>query len=331
MAGLFALHPLHVESVAWISERKDLLSAFFFLLTLGAYAGYVKAKPSGTSESEAVKPIFSFQLPSSIFYLVALLFFACGLMSKPMLVTLPFILVLLDYWPLARLTLPRLQNSISPTRQHSTIPFLPLILEKVPFLALSLASSWITFRVQQKGGAVSTSLPLADRLINAIVSYARYLGKLFWPENLSVLYPHPGHWPAQALIGSALLLVGLSAAVIALSRQRPYLAVGWLWFAGMLIPVIGLVQVGVQSMADRYTYLPMIGLFVMLAWGLSDLMPEWRWRSIALSIAAACALAACALLTWHQLQYWRNSADLFRQLKNHYAVHINDANMWDEV
>ena len=287
VAALFALHPLHVESVAWVSERKDVLSAFFFLLTLGAYAAYAARG-------------------SRLQYVLALVFFALGLMSKPMLVTLPFVLLLLDWWPLQRLRFvppepgrartPPALGGVARRRKPSSsagqkpttssprpappaptlapVPFwLPrwgLLAEKLPFFALSAASCLVTFVVQRQGGAVSTVLPLEARFANALVSYARYLAKTFWPANLSVLYPHPGHWPVWQVIGSSLLLVGTSAAVGLLARRRPYAGTGWLWFLGILVPVIGLIQVGVQSMADRYMYLPLVGILILVVWGLTD-------------------------------------------------------------
>ena len=295
VAALFALHPLHVESVAWVSERKDVLSAFFFLLTLWAYVRYAeKSAASGpgpvassqASETPAADnglraadhakrltpthPVSILDPSSSIFYLLALGCFALGLMSKPMLVTLPFVLLLLDYWPLLRF-----EQTLN--TQHSKLSS-PSSGRKLPFFALAALSSAITLIVQRQGGAVSTSLSVGARIANALVSCVRYIGKLLWPENLSVLYPHPGHWPAWQVIASAALLLAVFAAVIPLARRRPYLAVGWLWFCGTLVPVIGLVQVGIQSMADRYTYVPLIGLFIMLVWGINDLIPERPWR-----------------------------------------------------
>jgi tetratricopeptide (TPR) repeat protein len=330
VAALFALHPLHVESVAWVSERKDVLSAWFFLLTLWAYVRYAeigslksqiqRLKSEGTPRSAVPSSTFEVQrstfdvrpfspesppeLPSSIFYLLALVFFALGLMSKPMLVTMPFVLLLLDYWPLRRLSLPPLHGP--------TTPPLRLVWEKLPFFALAALSSVITFIVQRKGGAVSTSLSVSARVANALVSYVRYIGKTFWPKNLSVLYPHPGHWPAWQVVVSACLLLDVFVAVVLVARKRPYLAVGWLWFCGTLVPVIGLVQVGVQSMADRYTYVPLIGLFIMLAWGIDELIPMRPWRGRGLAIGAALLLASCAFLTERQIRFWRDSEALFR-------------------
>lgn len=324
VAGLFALHPLHVESVAWASERKDVLSAFFFILTLWAYARYVKVQRpkskdrslgtgvrSGESEASSTQPASRFTFHASGYYLLSLGLFALGLMSKPMLVTTPFVLLLLDYWPLRRLRSAEcgVRNSGPSTPPASSA--LSLLLEKAPFFLLAVASSTITFIVQRKGGAVSTSLTVGERIANALVSYVRYVGKMFWPRDLSILYPHPGHWPLWQVIASAALLLAVCAAVVLLARKRPYLAVGWLWFCGTLVPVIGLVQVGIQSMADRYTYVPLIGLFIMLAWGLDELIPARSWRGKAAALGAGLALAACALLTERQIRFWRDSEALF--------------------
>jgi tetratricopeptide (TPR) repeat protein len=309
VAALFALHPLHVESVAWASERKDVLSGFFFLLTLGAYVRYVevqspksKAQSPSTASNKAPSPS-RITYHASRYFVLSLSLFALGLMSKPMLVTLPFVLLLMDYWPLHRFE----PSTLNP--QPSTL--LRLVVEKAPFFLLAAASSVITFIVQRKGGAVSTSLTVGARIANALVSYIRYIGKTFWPVDLSILYPHPGRWPAWQVIASAVLLLGIFAAVLLLARRRPYLAVGWLWFCGTLVPTIGLVQVGIQSMADRYTYLPLIGLFMMLAWGANELIPERPWREQALAIGGMLLLAASALLTERQVQFWRDSEALF--------------------
>ena len=191
------------------------------------------------------------------------------------------------------------------------VTFWPLLAEKAPFFLLAAASSVITYIVQRKGGAVSTSISFGARAANALVSYVRYMGKLVWPENLSILYPHPGHWPAWQVTASAVLLLAIFAAIILLARRQPYLTVGWLWFCGTLVPVIGLVQVGIQSMADRYTYVPLIGLFIMLVWGLDELVPARPWRGQALAVGAGLMLAACALLTERQIGFWRDSEALF--------------------
>jgi protein O-mannosyl-transferase len=348
VAALFALHPLHVESVAWASERKDVLSTLFFLLTLWAYLSYrgrsvVSSQWSVVSSSRTMAPgpLTTDYGPRTTgsrlrCYLLALGFFALGLMSKPMLVTLPFVLLLLDYWPLRRFELESPEFKVpsqaaaktqraratateygSRTTHHAPrftfhVSRLPaLLLEKVPFFLLAVSSSVVTFHVQRKGGAVSTVLTLGERIANALVSYARYMGKMFWPKNLSILYPHPGHWPTWQVIASGALVVAITVAILLLARKRPYLAVGWLWFCGTLIPTIGLVQVGIQSMADRYSYIPLIGLFMMLAWGLDELIPERPWRDKALALGAGAALAACALLTERQIHFWSDSEALF--------------------
>ena len=238
VAALFALHPLHVESVAWVSERKSVLSGLFFMLTLRAYARYAQKK-------------------SRADYWLALVFFALGLMSKPMLVTLPFVMLLLDWWPLRR---------FSPSdRQPATLG--RLALEKLPFLALSVASSVATLVIQKKAMPSLVNIPMGIRVVNAIVSYVRYLLKMFWPLNLAIPYPHPGYWPFVHLCLSAALIVWVSLAVMRAGRRYPFLVAGWFWYLGMLVPVIGLTQVGVQSIADRYTYLPLVGVFIMLVWG----------------------------------------------------------------
>ena len=290
VAALFAWHPLHVESVAWAAERKDVLSAFFWMLTLMAYTRYVR-------ESKVQSP------KSKVFYGLSLLAFACGLMSKPMVVTLPFVLLLLDFWPLNRF-----QPGI-PAR--STII---LIVEKLPFFALTLAASVVTYFVQTSGRALWSpgELAFSSRVANALWAYERYISKTFWPVDLSIFYPYPYHWPAGLVIGAALSLAMWSALAIWRARQNPYLLVGWFWFLGTLIPTIGLVQVGSQSMADRYTYLPSIGLFILVVWGVDDFL-NWRphWRRIT-AFAGGVALAGCLVGTEIQLSQWENSIKLFR-------------------
>ena len=356
VAALFGLHPMHVESVAWVSERKDVLSGLFFLLTLWAYQQYSLFRIQYSEGGSGVRPSagaatsaksaasgdphapFNSWLAAHgdgrtpvaqwSWYAASLGCFALGLMSKPMLVTVPFVLLLLDYWPLRRSAecgpsssdcdATRVRNAESGTSSNG-FPWncwVKLLAEKIPFFALSAVSSIVTFLVQRKGGAVSTSLDLSGRIANAIVSYARYVGKLVWPENLSVLYPHPGHWSGSAVIGSTLFLIAASIAVVLLSRGRDYLLVGWLWFVGMLVPAIGLIQVGIQSMADRYSYLPSIGFFIMIVWGISELAertirdPE---RSAVLVSASALVLLICSAITFGQLEFWRNSEKLFRR------------------
>jgi tetratricopeptide (TPR) repeat protein len=273
VAALFALHPLHVESVAWVAERKDVLSAFFFLLTLMAYGKYVSGErqktniqhpmPADADSSCATRITFH----ASRWYWLCLLFFALGLMSKPMLVTLPFVLLLLDYWPLQRFTIYDLRFTIW-----------PLIREKIPFFLLCVASCMVTFAAQKHGGAVRslTSFPISERIGNALVAYAQYLGKLFWPVDLAIFYPHPGQWPVTQIVLAAILIVGLCLAAVWLGRRFPFAAMGWFWFLGTLVPTIGLVQVSNQSMADRYTYLPYIGVFIILAWGAAEVLASWQ-------------------------------------------------------
>ncbi len=330
VAALFALHPLHVESVAWVSERKDVLSAFFFMLTLLAYAGYARKGKSedqnpksegnpkaksrrkevgaevSSPRSSANAPGVISHVPSALFYLLSLVCFALGLMSKPMLVTLPFLLLLLDYWPLHRWQ--------PEARGAGFKPLFRLLLEKAPFFALAAASCVVTFLVQRAAGAMPTleKGPLELRLANALVSYVRYLGKTIWPSELAVFYPFTGFGlDSWQVIGAALLLVVATLGVVLAHRRGPYLLVGWLWFLGMLVPVIGLVQVGKQSLADRYTYLPHIGLFICVAWGGAAVFGSLRRPRVLASAAAAIVLAACALVTLRQLSYWRDTSTLF--------------------
>jgi Flp pilus assembly protein TadD len=314
VALLFALHPLHVESVAWVSERKDVLSTLFFMLTLLAYASY-----AGKSKVQKLRPGPAIQGPPSdephsvpgdryatwCFYWLSVIFFVFGLLSKPMLVTMPFVLLLLDYWPLERFQIKNQKSKIK--------NLLPLLGEKLPFIALSLAASVITFNVQQQGGAMvlMESIKLKLRLANAAVSCGRYLLNTIWPTTLAAFYPMPPAWPGWAVAISLLVLCLLTAVALRHLTTHPYLSVGWFWFLGTLVPVIGIVQVGIQSMADRYTYIPLIGIFIMLAFGVRDFMdrqPEWR---LGLGIAGGMAVTLCALLTMNQVSYWRNTATLF--------------------
>jgi tetratricopeptide (TPR) repeat protein len=291
VAALFALHPLHMESVAWISERKDVLSAFFALLMLNAYGGHVKN---------------SVAFWTSRNYWLALLFFALGLMSKPMLVTIPFLLLLLDYWPLRRW-------EINPVGDFYP-GFARLALEKVPFLLLSAVSCVVTFIVQRNYGAVQTltSFSISERIANAFISYARYLGKTIWPENLAVYYPHPGHWPFVLVTLAGILISGLCVGVLWVGRRIPFAVTGWFWFLGMMIPVIGLVQVGDQSMADRYTYLPLTGLFIVFVWGAGALLMRWRISKAVIGIMMVAVMAVLAARTTSQLHHWRDSESLLR-------------------
>ena len=312
VAALFALHPLHVESVAWVSERKDLLSAGFFLLTLGAYARYAQRSAGGEREGAAGRRAW---------YGAALGSFALGLMSKPMLVTLPCVLLLLDHWPLRRLP----PGSWTEFRAGMG----PLLREKIPFFMLSLASCVITFAVQQRGGSVRSleSFTLAERLGNAAVAYALYLRNAVWPAELAVFYPHPGHLPPARVLGAAALLAAASLIAWRAARIQPFVTTGWFWFAGMLVPVIGLVQVGNQALADRYTYLPLIGLFVVLAWGGAAFVERGRWPRFGPAAVAFLPLILCAGASRAQLAHWRDSEALFRHAlevtKNNYVVHNN--------
>lgn len=327
VAGAFALHPLHVESVAWVAERKDVLSGFFWMLTMAAYARYAER-------------------PSIKRYLVVALTLCLGLMAKPMLVTLPFVLLLLDYWPLRRFQWGRqskgkaVPQSQSVKARHQRPSLRRLVGEKIPLFILAAVFSAITLIVQQSGRPAKlwedipsgiramriTSAPLAVRISNALVSYLNYIVKMVYPSRLSVLYPHPSDsLPMWQPIVSLLILAGISAGIIYMARRRGYLAVGWLWYIGTLVPVIGLVQVGAQAMADRYTYLPLVGIFIMVAWGAAEFGTKWRYRSIGFGVAAGVALAALLICTRIQVRYWQNSVTLFRHTlavtENNFIMH----------
>ncbi len=300
VAALFAWHPVHVESVAWAAERKDVLSAFFWMLTLIAYTRYVTSDRWPVTRTDAVSSRFTFH--ASFYYFMALFFFACGLMSKPMVVTLPFVLLLVDFWPLNRFP--------SPCRAKTAVN---LVMEKSPFFALALAGSIVTYSVQQAGGAFWSSnvLSLLPRVENALVVYVRYISKIFWPSDLALIYPYPHRWPVMMVIGAALILAIWSVFFLWRARRNPYLFTGWFWYLGTLVPTIGLVQVGVQSMADRYLYLPGIGLFIVVAWGLNDLVnsrPGWHKPVVA---ACGLVLAGCLVIAEIQLGFWRNSLAIF--------------------
>jgi tetratricopeptide (TPR) repeat protein len=319
VAALFGLHPLHVESVAWIAERKDVLCGFFFLLTLRCYAKAVTGDKWQVTRTETTPSPIGSRVTghASPFYRLALLCFALGLMSKPMAVTLPFVLLLLDYWPLNRF----------PGHRFDVSTFRQLVKEKIPFFILSAVSCVITLSVQQHSGAVRSleNLSMGVRVENALVSYARYLGKAFWPGDLVVIYPYPEHWPPALVILAVALVVGLSAGVFWLRRFQPFLVTGWFWFLGTLIPVIGLVQVGQQSMADRYTYVPLIGVFMVVTWGVAALAARWRVPTVAVAVTAALVLGACAARAADQVRYWQNSGTLFRHAialtQNNYLAH----------
>lgn len=318
VAALFAVHPLRVESVAWISERKDVLSAFFMMLTLLCYAksvtGNQKLATGSKRQMTGTNSILSrVTRHASPFYLLALFFFALGLMSKPMLVTLPVILLLLDLWPLGRVAGDKWQMTRFriPVPQFSILK--PLLGEKLPFFLLSVASCIATVQAQSSGGSVVSlnGLPLDWRIENSLVSYASYLGKIVWPENLAVFYPIR-RIPAWETIGSGLLLAGLTVFCVRRLRRQPYLFVGWFWFLVMLVPVIGLVQVGKQSMADRYSYLPSVGLFIMVAWTMAAIASASKFWRGAMTLGAAGLVLACLPGIRHQLNYWQNDVSLFR-------------------
>jgi tetratricopeptide (TPR) repeat protein len=328
IAGLFALHPLHVESVAWVAERKDVLSTLFWLLTMLAYARYTERPSAGR-------------------YIAAAVLFALGLMAKPMLVTLPFVLLLLDYWPLQRFSTFNFQFSIS-NRQSSNLnsqfSILNLIIEKIPLIVLSAASSVVTFIAQQHGGAVvaSSKLQFDERIINAVVSYLAYLDKMLWPVNLAVLYPHPvNRTPVVKALICAAILILITITCLYYIRKRKYLLVGWLWYLGTLVPVIGIVQVGAQALADRYTYVPLTGIFIIISFGATELLKARRFGKIILGVLAAVTLSACAAVTTHQLKYWKDSLSLFGHtlsiiesnsiMENNYANILLDKGRPDEA
>jgi tetratricopeptide (TPR) repeat protein len=287
VAFLFALHPLHVESVAWVAERKDVLSALFWMLTLWAYARYV-ARPGLRT------------------YWPALLFFCLGFMSKPMVVTLPLVLVLLDVWPLQRISLAAGAGVRAPLVRA-------LVREKLPFFALSLAMSAVTYAVQNQAGAVRSLelVPLGARIENGLVSGAVYIGKTLWPTRLAVFYPFPERQPVWQAVAAGLLLAGIAVLSLRSMRTRPYLAVGWFWYLITILPVIGIIQVGEQARADRYTYIPAIGLSLMLAWSGADAWRRWPRARPALAGLCGAACVACVALTWQQLSYWESSKTLF--------------------
>jgi tetratricopeptide (TPR) repeat protein len=306
VAAVFAVHPLHVESVAWVTERKDVLSGLFFVLTLAAYLGYVR------------RP---FSLPR---YLTVVATFALGLMAKPMLVTLPFVLLLLDYWPLRRLSTDHADKPLAALQampsgkgvQTIPIPVAPLwrvIAEKIPLLFLTIISCMLTVWAQEKSIVAADDLPLFPRIANSLVSYVEYLGESFCPINLAAYYPRlQAGYPLWKPIAAFFLLAGITAAVLLWRRKAPYLFVGWLWYLGMLVPVVGLAQVGLQAMADRYMYLPQIGLLIGLTWWAERLVRSWPHRAWVCGAAASLLLVELAVCGWQQTTYWRDSESLWR-------------------
>lgn len=312
-AALFAVHPLHVESVAWISERKDVLSTLFGFLAILEYLRYVRRPAAGS-------------------YLKMILFFGLGLMTKPMLVTLPFVLVLLDLWPLRRFGLPPPGPGVHPssTGGDTPRPLLFLLREKAPLFVLSAASSAITYIVQETSGAVipGETLPIGIRMENALISYAAYLGKTIWPAGLSAYYPYPlGGIPLFEVAAAVLLLILISAFAVWQVRQRPYITIGWFWFLGTLVPVIGMVQVGGQAMADRYTYLPLVGIFIPISWGIPDLLSRFPHRERILAVLGGGSIVILSILTWFQVGHWRTTETLFEHAlavtENNALAHSN--------
>jgi Tfp pilus assembly protein PilF len=324
VAAFFGVHPLRVESVAWVAERKDVLSTLFFILSLWEYAKYAKAEVRRpmckvqSPKAEVESPNSAIRTPDGLwFYLGSLVLFGLGLMSKPMVVTLPLILLLVDFWPLRRFDF---KNSIGGPRLR-----LHILVEKIPFFLLSIISCFVTVMAQRAGGIVVSSggLALAGRAENALVSYCRYIGKLFWPANLAIFYPMPEHWPLPTVVGATVLLLAISGFAAWMWRRAPFLAVGWCWFVISLLPVIGLVQVGWQAMADRYSYIPSIGLLLMVVWGIRALadrlgtaplesQPGRRWR-VPLTVAGTVAILAFFFQTRQQLAYWKDGETLFRR------------------
>jgi tetratricopeptide (TPR) repeat protein len=310
VAVLFALHPLHVESVAWIAERKDVLSTFFWMLTLWAYAGYVER-------------------PGRRRYLLVVVAFALGLLAKPMVVTLPFVLLLLDFWPLKRFRVSQMSAKKRPKPNDSGnsnrpwLVFVHLVREKVPLFALSAAASLATLWVQRSWGAVLSAdeLAVSLRVENVLISYLAYIQKVLWPIHLSVFYPLPTVWPASHTMGAGLALAILSLLAIRLAGRFPYLIVGWFWYLGTLVPVIGLVQVGAQSMADRYTYIPLIGLFIFAAWSIPEPGKIGRFSRAVLGSSAAALTLILMIFTWLQVRHWKSSISLFE-----HALAVNGGN-----
>jgi tetratricopeptide (TPR) repeat protein len=316
VAMLFAIHPINVDSVAWITERKNVLSTFFWMLTMLAYVYYSKQ-------------------PVLYRYLLTFFVFALGLMAKPMLVTLPCVLLLLDYWPLGRFSYgPSGGNKngktnkiiISGSQGFSTFR---LVLEKIPFLALSVLSICLSsFLVKGKVTESMSFVPMKLRIANALVSYVKYIGKMIWPQDIAVLYPFPRVVQMWQTIGALFLLVGVSVFMIRSIRRAPCLIIGWLWYLGTLVPVIGLVQVGLwPAMADRFAYVPLIGLFIVISWGIPELVAQWRYRKIWLATLATVVLTILMAMTWKQVGYWENSITLFEHTlkitSNNYLPHNN--------
>ncbi|MGW8300921.1 MAG: tetratricopeptide repeat protein [Desulfobacterales bacterium] len=300
-AMVFGLHPLHVESVAWIAQRKDVLSTFFWLLTLWCYAHFVEQ-------------------PGRSRYGWTLVFFILGLMSKPMLVTLPFALLLLDYWPFCRFQYKGSWRSFARD-------VWPYIREKLPFFGIAAAAVILTYGAQKYGGGLDSlnPYPLSDRIANALISYGVYIWKMIWPQNLAFFYPFSDRLPAWQIMAAALALGLFTILAIQSKNNRPYIIVGWLWYLGTLVPVIGLVKIGDFAMGDRYTYVPLIGLFIIISWGVPDLLQKWRSKTLVLSLAALAVLVSFAAVTRVQTRYWLNSIALYEHAiqvtRNNFLAH----------
>ncbi|MGH7980103.1 MAG: tetratricopeptide repeat protein, partial [Limisphaerales bacterium] len=314
--------------VAWASERKDVLSAFFWMLTLLCYARYGRdiaprcppRAPGGGTESastttpDAARTAVAAPLAKSpaptLFYCLSLFFFACGLMSKPMVVTLPFVLLLLDFWPLQRIQISG--TRFQPLQFTGKMRGPPgLFIEKIPFFALMAAACVVTLSVQKNAMWSTGALPFSFRFANTLMAYVRYLSKIFVPKDLALIYPYPHSWPLLCIVAAGAALLLLTFIFLVNFKRFPYLPMGWFWFLGTLVPVIGLVQVGVQSMADRYTYLPSIGIFVLIVWGICDLLAASPRKFETCAFAGGLALIACFVLTSIQLGYWRDSVTIF--------------------
>lgn len=315
VAALFALHPMHVESVAWISERKDALSAFFFFLTLWVYAGYAKRPNFGE-------------------YSLLLLSFLLGLMAKPMLVTLPFVLILLDYWPLDRF---RLDIVFTRHGKAERIRLLRLMLEKIPLCVIAAAASAITYAAHQKAGGIYTleALPFGVRMTNGLLSYLKYIGKLFYPVHLAVLYPHPHSASWLKSVIALFFIGGISWLFFRNARKHPFVLVGWLWYLGVLVPVIGFVHAGSQAMADRFAYIPFVGLYIAIAWGVPQLVENWTRRRPYLAILSTIWVSILAAVSWNQVQYWQGSLKLFdhtlKHTSNNWLIKGSLANVLDKA
>lgn len=319
VAAFFALHPLHVESVAWVAERKDVLSAFFWLLTIGLYCAYVAKR-------------------KKILYMLTLFSFLLGIMSKPMVVSLPAIMLLLDFWPLNRY---RLTNRHKGLDQLADVlqQLKPCLIEKIPFFACSFLSTVVTIYAKYKAGAVVSfdQFPIESRIGNALLSYIKYIAKTVWPQDLAVFYPLPHSISLLQVLCALVVLLLVSAATIWFGRRYPYLPVGWFWYLITLLPVIGLAQAGYQALADRFTYIPHIGLFIMAAWGISDLTKRWRHREGIVALVSGALIMASAALTWQQLGHWRDNTSLYRHSLQvtagnvliHYNLGVALAGKWD--